>query len=82
MKAVGNAKSNEVYEELLPQDFDRESLRKDNGRLEFITDKYVNMKYTSQENKERIRQESRSSRVTTFTNVPKFSIGNDRQVSK
>ena len=59
LKAVGNTKSNEVYEELLPKDFDKESLKKrEDWRQEFITDKYVDMKYTSQENKERILQES------------------------
>ena len=59
LKAVGNTRSNEVYEELLPKDFDREALKKrEDWRQEFINDKYVDMKYTSQENKERILQES------------------------
>ena len=59
MKSIGNTKSNQVYEELLPEDFDRETLRKkEDWRQEFITDKYVNMKYTSPENKERILKES------------------------
>jgi stromal membrane-associated protein len=70
MKEVGNTKANTVYEELLPEDFDREALRKkEDWRQEFITDKYVAMKYTSQENKERILQESKlvMVAVTTFT---------------
>ena len=68
MKEVGNTKSNAVYEELLPKDFDRETLRKkEDWRQEFITDKYVAMKYTSQENKERILQESKLVVVATFT---------------
>lgn len=68
LKAVGNSRSNKVYEELLPEGFDRETLKKEEDwRREFITDKYVAMKYTSPENKERILQESRSSGLTTFT---------------
>ena len=68
MKEVGNTKSNAVYEERLPKDFDRETLRKkEDWRQEFITDKYVAMKYTSQENKERILQESKLVVVATFT---------------
>ena len=70
MKEVGNTKANAIYEELLPKDFDREALRKkEDWRQEFITDKYVNMKYTSPENKERILQESKliMVAVTTFT---------------
>lgn len=68
MKEVGNTKSNAVYEELLPKDFDRETLKKkEDWRQEFITDKYVAMKYTSQENKERILQESKLVVVATFT---------------
>lgn len=59
LKTVGNTRSNEVYEETLPKDFDRETLKKkEDWRQEFITDKYVNMKYTSQKNRERILQES------------------------
>ena len=75
MKEVGNAKSNEEYEEFLPEDFDREALRKkEDWRQEFITDKYVNMKYTSQKNKERILQESKlvmvaTAPMTTFTHL-------------
>lgn len=60
IKAIGNTKSNAVYEALLPKDFDRMQLRKGGGegRQDFITEKYVIIKYASPEDRERIFQES------------------------
>ena len=72
-----------MYEELLPKEFERESLKKkEDWRQEFITDKYVNMKYTSQENKERIQQESKFINVTTFTSWASFLLGKGRRFKK
>lgn len=59
LKEIGNVKSNTVYEKNLPQDFERPSVRKHEGRRQFITDKYSTMKYTSEEDKERITIESK-----------------------
>ena len=58
LKAVGNVKSNAVYEANLSEDFDRALLKKGENRLDFITEKYVSMKYTSAADKERILMES------------------------
>ena len=59
LKEIGNMKSNAVYEKNLPEDFERPSVRKHEGRRQFITDKYSTMKYTSEEDKERISTESK-----------------------
>ena len=60
IKSIGNIKSNAVYEAQLPKDFDRSRLRKGGGegRQDFITEKYVSIKYASPEDRERIFQES------------------------
>ena len=58
LRSIGNTKANTVYEALLPKDFDKSSLRRD-GRQDFILEKYVSMKYTSAEDKERILMESK-----------------------
>ena len=59
LKLVGNTHSNDVYEALLPVDFDP-SLRRGEGRRVFITDKYTHMLYTTDKDKARISQESES----------------------
>lgn len=72
LKEFGNKNSNAIYEKNLPEDFDREAIRTDEGRQEFITDKYIEMKYASAEDKERIvreRQEARSESVRRTTKV-------------
>ncbi len=60
IKAIGNTKANAIYEALLPKDFNKSRLRKGGGegRQDFITEKYISMKYASPENRERIFQES------------------------
>ena len=58
LKTLGNTKSNAVYEETLPEDFDRKLVKKGENRGDFIMEKYITMKYTSPENKERILRES------------------------
>ena len=67
LKAVGNVKSNAVYEANLPEGFDRSQLKKGENRQEFITDKYVSMKYASPANKERILIESEAGFFKNFT---------------
>lgn len=68
LKAVGNAKSNAVYEAHLQEDFDRTLLKKGENRQDFITEKYVGMKYTSAADKERILIESEF--IATYILVP------------
>ena len=77
LHAIGNRKSNAIYEELLPQGYNRSYikikiyniyiylyniglLKKDDGRTTFIYEKYISMKYTSPQNKERILFERKS----------------------
>ena len=70
LKAVGNVKSNSVYEALLPPDFDRSRLKNEENRLEFITEKYVIMKYASPEDKERILLKSEQNIATVNMILP------------
>ena len=59
IKAIGNTKSNAVYEALLPEDFDKTKLKKGERRGDFIEEKYLGLKYVSPTDKERILKESK-----------------------
>ena len=63
LKAIGNTKSNTVYEALLPEDFDRSQLKKGENRQDFIMEKYVSMKYVTPDEKERILRKSKQTKV-------------------
>ncbi len=60
LKAMGNTKANAIYEALLPETFDKTQLKRDKEKKkDFITEKYVCMKYAQPEDKERILRESK-----------------------
>ena len=64
LKTNGNKNSNIIYEATLPQDFDRDSVKKEEARQDFITEKYIAMRYTTTEEKERIIEESKHLKFT------------------
>ena len=74
LKDIGNTRSNAIYEEHLPPNFNRSEnkindilfyfihiggLKKDEARFRFIQEKYREMKYSSTVNKEKILAESK-----------------------
>jgi len=69
IKAMGNIKSNAIYEALLPKDFDRSQLKNGENRQDFIMDKYLVMRYALPEEKERILIESKLSYRRGYTLV-------------
>ncbi|XP_011405134.1 PREDICTED: uncharacterized protein LOC100639410 [Amphimedon queenslandica] len=66
LRDIGNKRSNNIYEELLPAGFNRSSLKNDQTRTKFIQDKYISMKYTSEENKGAIRSRRDQSRSASL----------------
>ena len=69
LRTVGNTKANALYEALLPADFDKSKVRRSDGRQEFIMEKYVALKYTTPEDKERILTESEWVGVSGWVSV-------------
>ncbi|CAI8039126.1 Arf-GAP with coiled-coil, ANK repeat and PH domain-containing protein 3, partial [Geodia barretti] len=63
LKEFGNKNSNGIYEKNLPEDFDREAVRTEEGRQEFITEKYIELKYTGEEERETIREQRKETRA-------------------
>ncbi|KAL5484703.1 hypothetical protein EMCRGX_G021243 [Ephydatia muelleri] len=66
IRDVGNKASNQVYEALLPSDFDKGTMCRNDGRAQFIKDKYTAMKYTAELDKERILAERSESRAESM----------------
>lgn len=69
LKTMGNKNSNSIYEATLPKDFDRDKVKKDEIRQDFIMEKYTALKYSTPTEKERILEESKYAVFNTGCNV-------------
>jgi Arf-GAP/coiled-coil/ANK repeat/PH domain-containing protein len=57
LKEIGNVRSNQIFEACLPEDFDKEAVRDPGARQWFIKEKYLTLKYVSDDDRARIKGE-------------------------